>query len=559
MKKDFLGFIKKGAIILVSLFIFSLSIVGHALPFDIITKAGTTLPTAVNAGSTVNAYYTVTNKTTATRNNNYLKWIPLNVRQVTSGGTYGNTCGATFNLAPQGQAGDSCTLQLAISGSVSASDPDPRHHLFVCFPGGRTCAGTNNPLNVQALAGPALTSITIAPSSLAADNPNSNINVAVGYDATKQLTATGHYADNSTKDITTQVSWSSSLPSVAIVGTNGLTTANTVNGQTAITATEAGVEGSITLSVVPFAYAVDFNGGNGRTYKCAFNNSNQIDTCTQTTYSPSKPWGIGASTTSSSIYIADTGGGVTAAVYHCPLTNTGDITSCSNVGYDSSILGGQPVAYIAINPTATIAYLTNANGAGRTVGFCRINPSNGTFSGCENLCTTSSCGSTGIVVSPDNKWAYINGRVSILSVQHGAIYACPIISSGPSAGTFGSCNLIYTTPTTDPLYGLAINPEGNTLYATDGPDNASTINIYTCSIDSPGHIGSCTLTVQPLSTGSPGKTRIALNPSANYAYTVGAASGSNSFCSASVSSLGSCIAPSSPTSFNQLEGIATFE
>jgi hypothetical protein len=87
-----------------------MSTVSFALPFNVAPKNGTNLPTTVNKGGTVTAYYRVTNNTKAQRNNNYVKYLPPNVTQVTSGGTYPDTCGATFNLVKTGGAGDSCTL-----------------------------------------------------------------------------------------------------------------------------------------------------------------------------------------------------------------------------------------------------------------------------------------------------------------------------------------------------------------------------------------------------------------------------------------------------------------
>ena len=69
--------------------------------------------------------------------------MPPNVSVINSAG-----CTSNFNLAPRGQPGSSCTLYLTVSGAVSAVNPDPHQHLFVCFPGNMTCAGTNYSLNV---------------------------------------------------------------------------------------------------------------------------------------------------------------------------------------------------------------------------------------------------------------------------------------------------------------------------------------------------------------------------------------------------------------------------
>jgi 6-phosphogluconolactonase (cycloisomerase 2 family) len=63
-----------------------------------------------------------------------------------------------------------------------------------------------------------------------------------------QLTAMGIYSDNSTKDLTGQVSWSTSSTTVASVSTVGMSTGLTV-GNATISATSGKVSGSTTLNV----------------------------------------------------------------------------------------------------------------------------------------------------------------------------------------------------------------------------------------------------------------------------------------------------------------------
>ncbi|NNM58696.1 MAG: exo-alpha-sialidase [Legionellales bacterium] len=126
-------------------------LLAQALPFNIVPKTGTTLPTQLTAGQTVNAFYTVTNNTTSVRANNFVKYLPLNVTQVTSNSNIPDLCGTNFTLQPYQSTDNSCTLELLVSGAVNANDPNPKHHLVVCFPGGTTCAGTAFPLNVNVI------------------------------------------------------------------------------------------------------------------------------------------------------------------------------------------------------------------------------------------------------------------------------------------------------------------------------------------------------------------------------------------------------------------------
>ena len=71
---------------------------------------------------------------------------------------------------------------------------------------------------------------------------------AVGINGTMQFTATGIFTDNSTQDVTSQVTWTSSDATIALISNTGLASA-LANGTATITATEQGVSGSATLTV----------------------------------------------------------------------------------------------------------------------------------------------------------------------------------------------------------------------------------------------------------------------------------------------------------------------
>ncbi len=70
----------------------------------------------------------------------------------------------------------------------------------------------------------------------------------VGVNGTIQFSATGVFSDLSTQDLTTQVTWSSSASSVALVGSTGLATGLSL-GTSTISASYEGVSGSATLTV----------------------------------------------------------------------------------------------------------------------------------------------------------------------------------------------------------------------------------------------------------------------------------------------------------------------
>ena len=84
---------------------------------------------------------------------------------------------------------------------------------------------------------PVLQSIAVTPAS-----------PSVPKGLTQQFTATGTYSDNSTQDLTSQVTWASATTSVATINTAGLATA-VATGTSSISATLGGVSGSTVLTV----------------------------------------------------------------------------------------------------------------------------------------------------------------------------------------------------------------------------------------------------------------------------------------------------------------------
>ncbi len=75
-----------------------------------------------------------------------------------------------------------------------------------------------------------------------------NQSIAIG--STQQLQVTGTFADNSSADLTSQVSWSSDTPSVATITSGGMATGVSI-GSAVVTATLAGISGTATLMVTP--------------------------------------------------------------------------------------------------------------------------------------------------------------------------------------------------------------------------------------------------------------------------------------------------------------------
>jgi hypothetical protein len=102
---------------------------------------------------------------------------------------------------------------------------------------------------LKVISGLTLKSIAVTPSTAS---------IAVG--GMQPFTATGTFSDNSTKDVTTQSTWTSSNTEVATVGAGtGIAKGVGVGGPITITATDAGISGTaqLTVSNVPFTLMIN--------------------------------------------------------------------------------------------------------------------------------------------------------------------------------------------------------------------------------------------------------------------------------------------------------------
>lgn len=116
-----------------------------------------------------------------------------------------------------------------------------------------------------------LTAITITPAS-----PS----IATG--ASQQFSATGTYSDNSTQNITTSVSWTSSDTSKATISNTGLATAVTA-GTTTIKAMSGSISGTSSLTITPEPFPSKYLGTYNQNKRFIINSANcGLATGTQT-------------------------------------------------------------------------------------------------------------------------------------------------------------------------------------------------------------------------------------------------------------------------------------
>ncbi len=488
------------------LFLLLLSTVCYALPFTITPKSGTSLPISIGIGNTATAYYTISNNTQAQRNGNYIKYLPLNVTQVTTGGTYGDTCGATFNLTGTGQSGSSCTLQLTISGAVDSNDPSPHNHLFACFTSGQTCAGTNSPLSVS----------QSSPASIAVTPTSAEIAVA----GTQQFTATEIYTDGSTRNVSSLATWSSSNTSFATINSGGLATGVSA-GTAAISATFASlVSNSASLIVDRTAYITNHDGSTVTT--CQVKADQTLASCATTGSNFISPSGITINPAGTLTYNVNEEGGNT--VTYCQIGSNRALSNCTTTGTGFTNPTG-----IAINSANTYAYISNLGGF---VSYCSIN-AGGSLSGCA---TTGS----GFVSAADIRLNSANTFAYVANFGANTVSYCAVNGDGTLSGCTSTA-AVFSGPN-----GLAINPAGTYLYVANKTAN----NVSYCVLNPNGSVGACSTTGSGFNT----PFDITFNAAGTYAYVVNAGNNNVSYCVANADgSFGACA--TTGTSFNGPRGI----
>jgi hypothetical protein len=167
---------------------------------------------------------------TVTLTNNQSTVLTFNTNGISATGNFavaGNTCGTGIPAAPS-----SCTVGVIFTptatgkrtGTLTFSD-----------------SAANSPQSVSLTgtgAAAALQSITVTPA-----NPTMFV------DGTLQLTATGTYSNNTSKNLSSTVVWTTSPLNVASISTSGLATALTT-GATTVTAAMGAITGSTTLTTV---------------------------------------------------------------------------------------------------------------------------------------------------------------------------------------------------------------------------------------------------------------------------------------------------------------------
>ena len=155
--------------------------------------------------------------------------------QFTAVGTYSDNTTADLSTQATWTSSSTATATIATSGVATGVAPGSTN-ITAALSG-----KTSTSVAVTVVPASALTSIVIKPAAPAG--------LAVG--STQQFNVTGTYADNSTADVTTKATWTSSDPNIASISSSGFVTAH-VQGSVDLTAKVSGItSASVKLTVAP--------------------------------------------------------------------------------------------------------------------------------------------------------------------------------------------------------------------------------------------------------------------------------------------------------------------
>jgi 6-phosphogluconolactonase (cycloisomerase 2 family) len=454
--------------------------------------------------------------------------------------------GTTQPFTATGTYTDSSTLDLttqvtwapATSAVATVSNTAGSHGLASALsPGTVTVTAT-----LGTIVGPAQLTVTAATLVSIAVTP-ATATIRIG--ATQQYLATGHFSDLTTQDITTLVTWNSATAATATIsnapGTNGLAT-GLAPGTTFITAASGAITSNqATLTVVAFAYAVNFGSNNVSQFVIGPDGT-LAAIGTGIVAAGTNPFSLAVDSAGKYVYVANftqpgtvpatisqyiigadgsltaIGTGSVAATQHGPngivVNPTAPYVYTANFGSDNvsqyridaggaltfvaTAASGSGPASIALNPAGTFAYV--ANYLGGNVSQYSVSTADGSLTILGTATVPAGNHPNGVVVDPSGQFVYVpnNGDNTVSQYRIGAGGALTAIAAAVPSGSGP--------------WSITIDSAGHHAYVPNRNDG--TVWHYTIDTTSGALTWVNTLTL-PAGTGP---TSLAIDPSGLFAY-----------------------------------------
>jgi uncharacterized protein YjdB len=179
---------------------------------------------------------------------------PLRSIEITPGNPANLNVGSNQDFTATGTFANGLTEDITSQVTWVSSAPDIAIFNSAGVVAGQTAGTVTITASLRGISSPPVSLTVIILSSISV-TPASPLNLAVG--ATQQFKATGIFTDGSTKDITSEVTWTSDTPATATISSNGLVTGVAV-GTTNIIAFFPGELSSVAVQltvVVPISTA----------------------------------------------------------------------------------------------------------------------------------------------------------------------------------------------------------------------------------------------------------------------------------------------------------------
>jgi 6-phosphogluconolactonase (cycloisomerase 2 family) len=323
----------------------------------------------------------------------------------------------------------------------------------------------------------------------------------------RRFQAYGIYSDGSRVDLSSQVVWSTSDPSVASIANGNLgpnvhgeakvlgTSGESVN----LVATLGSHTGQGTMRVGAFLYAA--LGSNNNVAAWVINPSNgSLTATTPAVFSaPGRPLAVAVDPTGRFVYTANDGGNNVSVWTLDPVTGNLTRNTNFNVAADSTPRG------VAVHPSGRFVYVSNANSA-LGVSAYTADTATGDLTPTSPPSFSAPGNPSGIAVDPTGRFVYVSLRT---------FDSVAAFTVDPVTG-----NLTPTTPATFPAgdgpEAVAVDPTGRFVYVANGLETATGNSLSAFAIDQAG--GGLT----PLSPASfPAGTRpnsVAVDPLGRFVY-----------------------------------------